>query len=260
MKNISNILGILLQTSNPAKAKSVEVTEKIIFPDATEQITAGDCGLAYCGVVTTVDDATNFKVATLTGFGDHFFKNYYVYVVRDAGGVAPQDELQPISAYASTNGTFTHTAFSVNLTVGDEVLILHKNIAYIDAVKAKTDNIFGVTTFGIETNAVGVNFTAATWVTLKTVTVTKPTTLTGLKMTITGAPTNPVYRITTGTTPGTKRFPYGASNAINSGTLATFATQPVVIPNGTTYNVEVYADDTVGSVVLDELDKIEIGT
>jgi len=129
----------------------------------------------------------------------------------------------------------------------------------IDAIKAKTDNLFDVTTFGIETNAVGVNFTAATWVALKTVTVTKPTKLTGIKMTITGAPTNPVYRITTGTTPGTKRFPYGASNAIDSGTLKTFLSQPVVIPNGTTYNVEVYADNTVGSVVLDELDKIEIG-
>ena len=30
-----------MRTTNPAKAKSMEVTEKVIFPDATEQITKG---------------------------------------------------------------------------------------------------------------------------------------------------------------------------------------------------------------------------
>ena len=129
----------------------------------------------------------------------------------------------------------------------------------VDAVKVQTDKILGATTFGTETNLVGVNFSAGTWVALKTVTVTKDTKLTGIEMTITGAPTNPVYRITTGTTPGTKIFSYGASNIISTGVLKTFATRPVIIPNGSTYNVEVYADDTVGSVVLDELDKIEVG-
>ena len=119
--------------------------------------------------------------------------------------------------------------------------------------------LLGLTTFGTETNLIGVNFSAGTWVALKTVTVTKDTKLTGIEMTITGSPTNPVYRITTGTTPGTKRFPYGVSNAISTGVLKTFTAQPVIIPNGTTYSIEVQADDTVGSVVLDELDKIEVG-
>ena len=121
------------------------------------------------------------------------------------------------------------------------------------------DALYKQTTFGTETNAVGVSFVAATWVALKTVTTTKPTKLTGIKMTITGSPTTPIYRITTGTTPSTKVFPYGTSNAISTGILKTFTTQPVIIPNGTTYNIEVQAANSVGSVVLNELDKIEIG-
>ena len=94
----------------------------------------GGQGLVYYGKVTQIDDATHFRVAGLTGFGDAYFaNNYRVYVVRDAagGGAAPQGEMQPCSAYDSTDGIFTYTAFTAPLAVDDEVLLLHERIAEI---------------------------------------------------------------------------------------------------------------------------------
>jgi len=94
----------------------------------------GGAGLVYYGKVTQIDDATHFRVAGLTGFGDAYFANTYrAYVVRDAAGLgaAPQGEMQPCSVYTSTDGIFTHTAFSVGLAVDDEVLLLHERIAEI---------------------------------------------------------------------------------------------------------------------------------
>ena len=93
----------------------------------------GGQGLVYYGRVTQVDDVTHFRVAGLTGFGDAYLKNYRAYVVRDAAGLgaAPQGEMQPCSVYDSTDGIFTHTAFSVGLAVDDEVLLLHERVAEI---------------------------------------------------------------------------------------------------------------------------------
>ena len=91
-------------------------------------------GLVHYGKVTQVDDSTHFRAASLTGFGDAYFaNNYRAYVVRDAagGGAAPQGEMRPCSAYDSTAGIFTHTAFSVSLAVDDEVLLLHERVAEI---------------------------------------------------------------------------------------------------------------------------------
>ena len=106
-------------------------------------------GLVYRGTVTTYTDTTHFKVSGFPeygdadDFGDNFFKDYYVYVVWDAagGGAAPQGESQPISAYTSSDGTFTHTALTTLLAVGDEVLLIHPKafnasvISDLDAIK-----------------------------------------------------------------------------------------------------------------------------
>ncbi|GAH43890.1 unnamed protein product, partial [marine sediment metagenome] len=94
----------------------------------------GGQGLVYYGKVTQVDDATHFRAAGLTGFGNDYFANTYrVYVVRDAagGGAAPQGEMQPCSDYDSTDGIFTHTAFTADLAVDDEVLLIHERVAEI---------------------------------------------------------------------------------------------------------------------------------
>ncbi|GAJ02067.1 unnamed protein product, partial [marine sediment metagenome] len=105
-----------------------------LFAWMARLFTVGSQGLVYYGKVTQVDDVTHFRVAGLTGFGDAYFaNNYRAYVVRDAagGGAAPQGEMQPCSAYDSTDGIFTHTDFSVSLTVNDEVLLIHERIAEI---------------------------------------------------------------------------------------------------------------------------------
>lgn len=87
--------------------------------------------LDFYGKVTTFTNATTFKASGLAGLGNDFFNGYYIYVLRDAAGAgaAPQGELQPITAYTSSDGTFTHTAFTVNLTVNDEILLVNPRFA-----------------------------------------------------------------------------------------------------------------------------------
>ncbi|MBA7526487.1 hypothetical protein ES705_18649 [subsurface metagenome] len=104
----------------------------------------GGQGLVYYGKVTQIDDVNNFRVAGLAGFGDAYFaNNYRVYVVRDAagGGADPQGKMQPCSVYASTDGIFTHTAFSTGLAEDDEVLLIHERIAEIADLVAALGNL-----------------------------------------------------------------------------------------------------------------------
>ena len=107
-------------------------------------------GLVFRGTVTTYTDTTHFKVSSLPDYGnaddfpDEFFKDYYAYVVWDAGatGAAPQGESQPVSAYSSLDGGFTHTAFTVPVAVGDEILLIHPS-ALNASVLADLDEIKG---------------------------------------------------------------------------------------------------------------------
>jgi len=93
-------------------------------------------GLVFRGTVTTYTDTTHFNISGLPDYGnaydfpDEFFKDYYAYVVWDAGGAgaAPQGESQQVSAYSSTGGAFTHTAFTTPLAVGDEIVLIHPSI------------------------------------------------------------------------------------------------------------------------------------
>ena len=93
-------------------------------------------GLCYYGLITAIPGANQFTVPELAGLGDAKFTGpfpYRVFVLRDAGGAgaAPQSEMQRVTAYVSATGTFTHAAFTVALTAGDEVLIIHPRIAEI---------------------------------------------------------------------------------------------------------------------------------
>ena len=87
--------------------------------------------LAFKATVTTYTDTTHFKTTDLIGYGDDYFggpnNNWYVYAVRDSagGGALPQGENELISNYVSSDGTFTHVAFTTPLAAGDEVLIVH---------------------------------------------------------------------------------------------------------------------------------------
>ena len=93
-------------------------------------------GLVYRGTVTTYTDTTHFKVSSFpeygnaSDFGNEFFKDYVIYVVWDSGGVgaAPQGESTAVTAYTSSDGTFTHAVFTAPLAVGDEVLFIHPDI------------------------------------------------------------------------------------------------------------------------------------
>jgi len=84
-------------------------------------------GLCFWGKVTEVVSATQFRIAGLAGKGDGFFVNYDAYVVRDAGGTgaAPQGEQQTVGVYSSATGLFTTAAYTANLAVGDEILLVN---------------------------------------------------------------------------------------------------------------------------------------
>ena len=127
----------------------------------------GGRGLVYYGKVTEVVDATHFRASGLAGLGDAYFANTYrVYMVRDAagGGAAPQGEMQPCSAYTSSDGTFTHTAFSVVLAVDDEVLLLHERLAEIADLIRQVAETTGTMSFdetsALEQDMVSVTITA----------------------------------------------------------------------------------------------------
>lgn len=92
-------------------------------------------GLSYYGVVDAVPGANQFTIGSLAGLGagkfDGVTNPYYAFVLRDAGGAgaAPQGEQQAITAYTTATGSFTTAAFTAAVTVGDEILILHPDLA-----------------------------------------------------------------------------------------------------------------------------------
>ena len=216
--------------------------------------------MSFYGKVTTYTDTTHFKAARLSGFGNDFFKDWYVYVVRDAGGAgaAPQGELQPISAYESADGAFTHTAFTTSLEVGDEVLILHQNIATA-AINAE------LTTFKQET-AAATDVNGTTWKDLlDKSTITKFVKICGFKITKGGTwAGNPKIRITDGSS--NKIFPFQDEYVM--GTDFYDATQyalnfPVVNPPAEGYKFQFRSsndgDGSGETLELNNLDVIEIG-
>ena len=118
-----------LSTHNPTVIVTADITDRRIIVQRLDQL---DC-LDHPGTVTTYTDTTHFKAANLVGFGDNFFKGWYVYPVwkSDGTGGAPQGELQPVAAYTSSDGTVQHTTFTVHLLVDDKVLLVHPAVAYM---------------------------------------------------------------------------------------------------------------------------------
>jgi hypothetical protein len=85
--------------------------------------------LAQWGKVTSVISATQCAVTPLGGFGNNFFANWQMLIVRKADGTitAPHNERSTVSSYISSTGQFTHAVFTTSLAVGDEVLVLNVN-------------------------------------------------------------------------------------------------------------------------------------
>ena len=119
----------------PSNIDSIVDAIDTFKPVLTDVVKLINSGLAYQGVVSAYTDTTHCKISILSGYGDAYFKNWYIYVLWDsaAAGAAPQSEQNPISAYTSTDGAFTHSAFTSPVSIGDKVLIFHPSIAYIYA-------------------------------------------------------------------------------------------------------------------------------
>ena len=93
-------------------------------------------GLCYGGEVTAVPVAGQFTIPTLAGLGAGRFAEvggigqYYAFVTREhaGGSAAPQGEAQVLQNYATLTGNFTAAAFTVDIDVGDVVLIIHASL------------------------------------------------------------------------------------------------------------------------------------
>lgn len=90
-------------------------------------------GLVFWGQVTQVVSATQCVIAGLIGQGENFFFGWAIHVVRTAnGGLSwPILDEEACVGYVSSTGLFTHPANLGPLTVGDEVYLIHRDIASI---------------------------------------------------------------------------------------------------------------------------------
>lgn len=120
-------------------------------------------GLCYYGLISAIPGANQFTVPELAGLGNAKFIGafpYRVFCLWDAGGVgaAPQSEMQPVTAYVSATGDFTHNAFTAALVAGDEVLILHPRLAEIAEIvpmHLTVDQIFALVNAILTTTETG---------------------------------------------------------------------------------------------------------
>jgi hypothetical protein len=109
-------------------------TEVAAIKAKTDLLVTTEVGLYYSGTVTAID-TNKFTIPTLTGLGAGKFKDvqnpYQSFVLRDAGGLGavPQGETRAITNYDPATGEFTIIAFSTPVGLGDEVLILHPQVA-----------------------------------------------------------------------------------------------------------------------------------
>lgn len=82
------------------------------------------------GLVATGGSTTTIVDTTLKDdYQDDHFKNYYAFVVRDAGGAgaAPQNEFQLVSAYNATTKTLTTGTFTAAIAASDEIMLTKPN-------------------------------------------------------------------------------------------------------------------------------------
>jgi hypothetical protein len=108
-------------------------------------------GVVFRGVVTAADPGVSFTIAGLADQGAGAFVDantpWYAYVFRDGGGAgaAPQGETKKILSYTSATGLFTTEAFTVDVAVGDDILIMNERLAATPEIKADTTSILADT-------------------------------------------------------------------------------------------------------------------
>ena len=97
--------------------------------------------------ITTFTDANNFAALDLVGYEDVFFgggaAGWYVFVARDDGGAgaAPTGEYRLITDYVSGTGGIVHNAFSANLAVGDQVMLIHPMLYEILTIRGGAETL-----------------------------------------------------------------------------------------------------------------------
>lgn len=135
----------------------------------TYEISKSNRGLCFWGQISEVVSPTQFKCSNLAVFGDGFFYDYDIFVVKKMDGTItpPKSESQRVTAYTSIGGLFTHAAFTAGLSVGDELALLmffplDSMSATIDDLKTLADMNQGLVYYGAVTDVPGANqFTIA---------------------------------------------------------------------------------------------------
>lgn len=180
--------------------------------------------------------------------------------VRGYKGTLIIDTMTGGTAYIYCNGAdltinATCTGGTINIYGDARVTDNHGVGCTVNNYTLQAGGAIALTTFGTEIGG-AVAYVAASWETIFTNTVTKPTKLAGIIITNSAAPANPIYRICSPA--GTKIFPFGASEAVNTGVLQLF--DPLIeLPKGATYTVEVNCTGIGGTATMTELDKVEVG-
>jgi len=97
--------------------------------------------------VTTFTNLNNFESLDLVGYENGFFgggaAGWYVFVVRDdvGAGAAPTGEYRLITGYVSATGGIVHNAFSANLAVGDQVMLIHPMLYEILTIRGGAETL-----------------------------------------------------------------------------------------------------------------------
>lgn len=125
-------------------------------------------GLVFNGVITNIG-TNQFSCAGLTGYGNHFFDNWYMFISKRASGAAPTEESRQVVTYTSAapqyGGTFTYTAdFTTPIAVGDELY-------FVSPILMSSNSSVTVPSNNIKlTSNAEVNTTAGIYTKVKTIT------------------------------------------------------------------------------------------
>ncbi len=99
--------------------------------------------ISHIAPITTYTDANTFAAAELAGYGNDFFRGWYVFSMWDAGGAgaAPQGEYRLVTDYVSLTGTFSHNAFSAISAVTDIVWLVHPLLYEILTIRGGAETL-----------------------------------------------------------------------------------------------------------------------
>ncbi len=116
----------ITSNANGSVMERLETIQAALTPLTSNLVIFGAADGGMVGSTTTVVSAN------LAGYGDGYFANkYYMQVIKNANSVgnAPETQYRLITAYTSTTGTFTVTAFGANVEASDSLMVIHESLA-----------------------------------------------------------------------------------------------------------------------------------